>query len=234
MTVALGAVVVVVLAGCADATARQGSAEQVLAADAQSSGVPSPVDSASGTSSASATRGGGSTSAGGSAGAQGSTSSAPAGQSTNGQGVASSTTPSQRASASRGGSTAPGVALPSRSPSAPPTRSPSPTPTSPPSTSGGGGGGGGSKADTIKVSKCYTNATAKTGGELLIKASSSDPSAHLFAYRRDGSLIGEVQNGGGSRYGGTVMPYQKYDPGEITITSSSGGHIAVRTGPFRL
>jgi hypothetical protein len=84
------------------------------------------------------------------------------------------------------------------------------------------------------VSKCYTNATAKTGGELLIKASSSDPSAHLFAHRRDGSLIGEVQNGGGSRYGGTVMPYQKYDPGEITITSSSGGHLTVRTGPFQL
>ena len=86
--------------------------------------------------------------------------------------------------------------------------------------SGGGGtttapsGGGGStpKVDTIKVSKCFTNATDTTGGEMLLKAASSDPTARLFAYRPDGSLIGEVQNGGGSRYGGTVMAYQPYDP----------------------
>jgi hypothetical protein len=84
------------------------------------------------------------------------------------------------------------------------------------------------------VSKCYTNATATTGGELLIKASSSDSTARLFAYRPDGSLIGEVQNGGGSRYGGTVMPYQSSDPGEVTIRSTSGGKITVKTGPFQL
>jgi hypothetical protein len=105
---------------------------------------------------------------------------------------------------------------------------------------GGGGGGGGStttqppKADSIKVTKAYTNATPDSGGEMLIKASSSDTSARLFAYRPDGSYIGEVQNGGGSRYGGTVMPYQfTYSP-TITIQSSSGGSITVPTTPFQI
>ena len=98
--------------------------------------------------------------------------------------------------------------------------------------SGGGGSGGGStvKVDSIKVSKCFIN----SGGEMLIKAASSDPTAHLFAYRPDGSLIGEVQNGGGSRYGGTVMPYQPYDPVYVTIISTSGGVITVPTTPFQL
>ena len=90
------------------------------------------------------------------------------------------------------------------------------------------------QGDSIVVSKCYTNATKTTGGELLIKASSSDPTARLLAYRPDGSLIGEVQNGGGSRYGGTVMPYQSSDPGRVTIKSSSGGSVTVPTGPFQL
>ena len=60
-------------------------------------------------------------------------------------------------------------------------------------------------ADTLQVSKCYTNATATSGGQMLIQARSSDPAARLFAYRPDGTAIGEVQNGGGSRYGGTVI-----------------------------
>jgi hypothetical protein len=85
-----------------------------------------------------------------------------------------------------------------------------------------------SPGDTIKVTKCYSN-----GPELLIKASSSDKSARLFAYRQDGTLIGEVQNGGGGRYGGTVMPHQSDDPGEVTIKSSSGGAITVKTTPFQ-
>ncbi len=96
--------------------------------------------------------------------------------------------------------------------------------------SGGSGGGGGTQVDTLKVSKCYIN----SGGEMLIKAASSDSSARLFAYRPDGSLIGEVQNGGGSRYGGTVMPYQPYDPVYVTIRSTSGGSITVPTTPFQL
>ncbi len=96
--------------------------------------------------------------------------------------------------------------------------------------SGSGGGGTTTKVDSIKVSKCYYN----TGGEMLIKAASSDPTARLFAYRIDGSLIGELQNGGGSRYGGTVMPYQAYDPVVVVIMSTSGGTTSVPTTPFQL
>jgi uncharacterized repeat protein (TIGR01451 family) len=88
--------------------------------------------------------------------------------------------------------------------------------------------------DTIKVTKCYTNATLTSPGEMLIKASSSDTTARLFAYRPDGSFIGEVQNGGGSRYGGTVMPIQMSDPVYVTIVSSSGGSITVSTTPFQV
>ncbi len=100
---------------------------------------------------------------------------------------------------------------------------------------GSGSGGGGGTVDTIKVGKCYCNATASTGGgEMLIKASSSDSTARLFAYRPDGSYIGEVQNGGGRRYGGTVMPWQPYDPIYVTIISSSGGSIIVPTTPFQI
>ena len=88
--------------------------------------------------------------------------------------------------------------------------------------------------DTIKVTKCYTNATVAGGGEMLIKGASSDTTARLFAYRPDGTLIGEIQNGGGSRYGGTVMPYQPYDPGNVIIKSSAGGSVTVPTTPFQL
>jgi hypothetical protein len=93
-----------------------------------------------------------------------------------------------------------------------------------------GGGGSVAKVDSIKVSKCFIN----SGGEMLIKAASSDPTARLFACRPDGSLIGEVQNGGGSRYGGTVMPYQPYDPVYVTIISTSGGVTTALTTPFQL
>ncbi|MFN7978353.1 MAG: hypothetical protein U0P30_09465 [Vicinamibacterales bacterium] len=94
-------------------------------------------------------------------------------------------------------------------------------------------GGSQPAAESIKVSKCYTNATVTGGGQMLIKASSSNTSARLFAYRPDGSLIGEVQNGGGSRYGGTVMPYQPYDPVMVTVQSSAGGSVTVPTTPFQ-
>jgi hypothetical protein len=93
-----------------------------------------------------------------------------------------------------------------------------------------GGGGGGVQVDSIKVSKCFCN----SAGQMLIKAASSDPTAHLYAYRPDGTYIGEVQNGGGSRYGGTVMPWQAYDPVLVTIISSSGGSITVPTTPFQI
>ncbi len=97
---------------------------------------------------------------------------------------------------------------------------------------GGGGGGGGStvKVDSIKVSKCYYDAPT---GEMLIKASSSDPTARLYAVLPSGALLGEVQNGGVSRYGGTVMGYVPSDPVHIAIFSSSGGSIIVPTTPFQ-
>jgi hypothetical protein len=102
------------------------------------------------------------------------------------------------------------------------------------SAAGGGGGTQAPKVDSIKVTKAYTNATPTSGGEMLIKAASSDTSARLFAYRPDGSLIGQVQNGGGSRYGGTVMPWQFTYSATITIRSSSGGSITVPTTPFQV
>lgn len=94
----------------------------------------------------------------------------------------------------------------------------------------GGGGGGGSHVDTIKVSKCYymSGATA-----MLIKASSSDPTAQLYAFLPDGTYLGEIQNGGGSRYGGTVVIYYGPDPVYIHILSTSGGSIDTPTTPFQ-
>jgi hypothetical protein len=82
--------------------------------------------------------------------------------------------------------------------------------------------------DVINVTKCWSN-----GPQLLIKASSTDPLAQLYAYRPDGSVIGLVQNGGSNRYGGTVYAGQPSDPGEVTIKSSSGGSITVKTSPFQ-
>ena len=87
--------------------------------------------------------------------------------------------------------------------------------------------------DVIDVTKCYTNAKTSSGGQMLIKASSSDRAARLFAYRPDGILIGQIQNGGGNRYGGTVISYQPYDPIKVTIKSSAGGKITVPTTPFK-
>lgn len=92
------------------------------------------------------------------------------------------------------------------------------------------GGGGSTAGDTLKVSKCYYDAPT---GEGLIKASSSDVSAHLIAYLPSGEVYGVIQNGGGSRYGGTVMRYLSTDPVYVTIISSSGGSITVPTTPFQ-
>jgi len=86
------------------------------------------------------------------------------------------------------------------------------------------------KVDTIKVSKCFYDAPT---GEMLIKAASSDPTAHLTAYRPDGTYQGIVQNGGGSRYGGTVMGYIPSDPHSMLIVSSAGGTISAPTTPFQ-
>jgi hypothetical protein len=94
---------------------------------------------------------------------------------------------------------------------------------------GGGGGGGGSVGvDTIKVSKSWwTN----INGALLINAKSSNPAAHLYLYIPSGQYLGEVQNGSGGPYGGTVF-YVPFDPVKITLVSSSGGIITVPTTPF--
>lgn len=92
-------------------------------------------------------------------------------------------------------------------------------------------GGGGTKVDTIKVSKCFYDAPT---GEMLIKASSSDPTATLHAFTLTGVSLGWVQNGGGSRYGGTVMGYVGSDPVYVVIISSSGGSITVPTTPFQI
>lgn len=97
--------------------------------------------------------------------------------------------------------------------------------------SSGGGGGSTATVDSIKVSKCFYDAPT---GEMLIKASSSDPTARLSAYTPAGTYLGEVQNGGGSRYGGTVMGYVGTDPVSVLIISSSGGSIEIPTTPFQL
>ncbi len=64
-----------------------------------------------------------------------------------------------------------------------------------PPTIASGVGGGGTKVDTIKISKCFYQAG---GGQMLIKASSSDPpcrfsksSSDLFSWlrRRPGSTL---------------------------------------------
>ena len=49
-----------------------------------------------------------------------------------------------------------------------------------------------------------------------------------------GTYAGEVQNGGGSRYGGTVMPYIPYDPGYMTLKSTSDGTLNAPTTPFQI
>ncbi len=85
--------------------------------------------------------------------------------------------------------------------------------------------------ETIKVSKCFYQSGS---GQGLIKASSSNSTAHLFAYLPTGEYYGEVQNGGGSRYGGTVMRYLQIDPVFVIINSSTGASITVPTTPFQL
>ena len=97
---------------------------------------------------------------------------------------------------------------------------------------GGGGGGGTTGADTLKVSKCFFFDTGSYI-ELLINASSSNTGVHLYAYLPDGTYLGEVQNGGGGRYGGTVF-VTLHIPASITIISSGGGSITVPCVPGQI
>ena len=110
-----------------------------------------------------------------------------------------------------------------------------PTPVAASGGSGSGSGGGGGSTtgtDTIKVSKCYYFDTGSYI-ELLINASSSNSSAHLYAYLPDGTYLGEVQNGGGGRYGGTVF-VTPHIPATITIISSAGGSLTVPCVPGQI
>jgi len=92
--------------------------------------------------------------------------------------------------------------------------------------SGGSGG-----TETIKVVKCEY-AVNVGYVELLIHASSSDAKAHLYAYLPSGSYLGEVQNGSGGRYGGTVFLSFSV-PETITIKSSSGAVVTAPCTPFQ-
>jgi len=107
-----------------------------------------------------------------------------------------------------------------------------PAPVNPPTSFSGGTSGGGSRAggttvDAIKVLKHSWGFS-----ELLVSASSSNPTAHLYVSLPSGVQLGEIQNGGGGQYGGTVFVLQT-DPGSFTITSSAGGSITVSTVPFQ-
>ena len=99
--------------------------------------------------------------------------------------------------------------------------------------SGGSGSAGGSNSatDTIKVIKCEY-AVTQAYVELLISASSSNSNAHLYAYLPDGTYLGEVQNGGGGRYGGTVF-VTLYVPSSITLISSAGGIVIAPCVPYQ-
>ena len=68
---------------------------------------------------------------------------------------------------------------------------------------------------------------------MLIKARSSDVRARLFAFRPDGTFLAELQNGGGNKYGGTVINYQPSDPVRCVVRSSAGGSATVPTAPFQ-
>jgi hypothetical protein len=100
--------------------------------------------------------------------------------------------------------------------------------------SGGSGSGGGSTSnvESIKVSKCEYAVVDGAYVELLLNASSSNSTAHLYAYLPDGTYLGEVQNGGGGRYGGTVF-VTLYVPATITFRGSAGGSITVATTVFQ-
>lgn len=94
------------------------------------------------------------------------------------------------------------------------------------------GRGSARAVDRVEVDTCWTTATAHAGGQLLVHARSSDHAARLRAYRPDGTLIGEVANGGGQRYGGTVFAWVASDPVSVTVRSSSGGSVTVATTPY--
>jgi hypothetical protein len=97
----------------------------------------------------------------------------------------------------------------------------------------GGGSIGGGGTTTSSVDKIRINKHSYDVGshELLVSGSSSDANAHLLLYSQSGAYLGEVQNGGGGQYGGTVFVTLS-DPVTVTIRSSSGGTASIATVPF--
>lgn len=93
------------------------------------------------------------------------------------------------------------------------------------------GSGGGIQSDTIRVNKCSYFFTGSYV-ELLVNASSSNTSARLSVYLPSGAYLGEVQNGGGKQYGGTVLLTPSV-PATLTIASSAGGQITVPCVPYQ-
>jgi hypothetical protein len=97
--------------------------------------------------------------------------------------------------------------------------------------SGSGGGSGGATIDTIKVIKCEY-AVTQAYVELLISASSSNSGASLYAFLPNGTYLGQVQNGAGGRYGGTVF-ITLFVPDSIILKSSAGGIIDAPCVPYQ-
>ncbi len=93
------------------------------------------------------------------------------------------------------------------------------------------GSGGGIQSDTIRVNKCSYFATGSYV-QLLVNASSSNTSAHLLVYLPSGACLGEIPNGGGKQYGGTVFLTPSV-PDTLTIVSSAGGQITAPCIPFQ-
>jgi hypothetical protein len=85
------------------------------------------------------------------------------------------------------------------------------------------------KVETIKVTKRFYVASNRT---LLISGTSSNATARLFLYRSSGSPIGEIQNGAGGKYGGSVF-FAGSDPVSLTIVSSTGGKVSFTTAPYQ-
>jgi hypothetical protein len=103
------------------------------------------------------------------------------------------------------------------------------------SSSGGSGGGslsGGGSVPTVDVIKFGKHSYDAGSYELLVSASSSNTAAHLLLYAQSGAYLGEVQNGGGGKYGGSVFVVL-IDPVSITIKSSLGGSATIATVPFQ-
>ncbi len=98
-------------------------------------------------------------------------------------------------------------------------------------TSGAWASGGGTRSDTVRVSKCEYAVTSSYV-ELLVSASSSNTSARLFVYLPSGDYVGEIQNGGGKQYGGTVF-LRSFVPDTLTIVSSAGGQTTAPCVPLQ-